>query len=122
MIDDDIDDHEIFKMAIEDLDEPISCLYFADCESAIAHFSQQSAVPPSCVFIDLKLPRLDGDECLRQLQQLRQFDGPFMVVYSSSVPDGLRQKLFNSGIDKVIQKTDSITELTSHIQDVVNMR
>jgi DNA-binding response OmpR family regulator len=108
-------------MAIDDLDEPINCLYFTDCESAVAHFSQHNATPPSFVFIDLKLPRVAGDECLRQLQQLRQFDGPFMVAYSSSVPDDLRQKLSNSGVDKVIQKTASITELTSQIRDVVKM-
>lgn len=122
MIDDDMDDREIFKMAIEDLDVPINCLYFTDCESAVAHFSQYNAAPPTFVFIDLKLPRLDGDQCLRQLQQLRQFDDPFMVVYSSSVPDELRWKLSNSGVDKVIQKTPSITELTSQIRQVVNMK
>jgi|GEM_PF-3211345 len=39
MIDDDTDEHEIFNMAMEDLAEPIECLYFTDCESAIAYFT-----------------------------------------------------------------------------------
>src|SRR5690349_1374861 len=121
MIDDDTDEHEIFKMAVDDLNDQIDCLYFTDCESAIAHFSQPNATAPSCVFIDLKLPRLMGDECLRQLQQLRQFDDPFLVVYSSSIPDDLREKLSRWGVDKVMQKTDSIPELTSEIQQVLDM-
>lgn len=120
MIDDDTDEHEIFRMAIGDLKEPVRCLYFTDCDSALAYFPQPNATPPSWVFVDLKLPRLYGDECLRQLQQLRQFDSPFLVVYSSSLPDDLQQKLANSGVDKVIQKTDSIPELARQIQEIVN--
>lgn len=121
MIDDDSDEHEIFKMAIQDLGKPIDCLYFNDCESAIAHFSQPGVTVPSHVFIDLKLPRLHGDQCLRQLQQLRQFDNPLTVVYYSSIPDQLKQQLASSGIDKVIEKTSSIPELAKEIQQVVDM-
>lgn len=32
MIDDDMDDREIFKMVVDDLDKPINCLYFTDRE------------------------------------------------------------------------------------------
>lgn len=103
MIDDDTDEHQTFNMAIEDLHEPVDCLYFTDCETAIAQFSVPGVTPPSHVFIDLKLPRLNGDQCLRELQQFRQFDHPFMVVYSSSIPDELKQKLSNSGVGKVLQ-------------------
>nr|WP_295932205.1 response regulator [uncultured Dyadobacter sp.] len=119
MIDDDTDEHEIFKMAIDDLADPLQCLFFNDCESAIAHFSQPAATPPGYVFLDLKLPRLDGEQCLRQLQQLRRFDDPLLVIYSSSIPDHWRDKLSDMGVDKIIHKTDSIPELTTHIQQMV---
>lgn len=120
LIDDDTDDQEIFKMAVDDLGKPINCLFFADCESAIAHFSQQTAGPPSCVFIDMKLSRQDADQCLQQLQQLRQFDNPFLVVYSSSIPANLQERFERFGVDKVIQKTDSISELTTHIEEAIS--
>lgn len=67
IIDYDTDEHEIVNMALEDLTEQIDCLYFKDFESAIAHFSRPGAMTPSHVFMDLKLPRLDGDQCLQQL-------------------------------------------------------
>ncbi|WP_166444651.1 response regulator [Dyadobacter bucti] len=121
MIDDDTDEHEIFNMAIEDINQPMDCLYFTDCESAIAYFSQPGVTPPSHVFMDLKLPRLQGDQCLEKLQQLRQFDHPFLVIYSSSISDEMQQKLLNSEIGQVIQKTDSIPELTETIRQVVLM-
>lgn len=120
MIDDDRDDHEIFKMAVDDLDGSLDCLFFADCESAIAHFSDSGVTPPVYVFIDFKLPRVDGDQCLKQLQQLSQFDHPMLVIYSSSIPEDWRERFSKMGVDKIVQKTDSIPELTSQIREVVS--
>lgn len=121
MIDDDADDHEIFKMAVDDLQGTLDCMFFSDCESAIAHFSDPDAKPPGYVFIDLKLPRVDGDQCLMQLQQLAQFDDPTLVVYSSSIPEEWRARLSKIGVDKIVEKTDSIPELTSQIRSVVDV-
>ncbi|WP_235176353.1 response regulator [Dyadobacter chenhuakuii] len=119
MIDDDTDDHEIFKMAINELNEPLQCLFFVDCESAIAHFSINTSTPPGYVFIDLRLPRIDGDECLEELQKLKQFDGPWLVAYSSSIPTEYRSKLSRIGVDQFIEKTGSIQQLTSQIQNLL---
>ncbi|MGN7889969.1 response regulator [Dyadobacter endophyticus] len=121
MIDDDTDDHEILKMAVEDLDRPMQCLFFPDCESAIAHFSKNAVVAPGYVLIDLKLPRIDGDQCLEELQQLRRFDSPQIVIYSSSIPDEWRERLSKIGVDHFLQKTDSLPNLVDSIQDIINV-
>ncbi len=120
MIDDDTDDHEILKMAVDELDQPLHCLFFPDCESAIAHFSKNAVVPPGYVFIDLKLPRIDGDLCLTHLQRLRSFDGPRIVIYSSSIPDEWRPRLSAIGVDEFIQKTDSLPTLVNKIQNLIS--
>jgi DNA-binding NtrC family response regulator len=116
MIDDDTDDHEIFQMALNDLNRPVKCLFFPDCESALAHFSSKSVTPPGYVFIDINLPRINGDECLLQLQKLREFDSPCIIIYSTSIPDEWKPRLKKIGVDKFIQKTGSIHALTDQIQ------
>ncbi|MCF0064428.1 response regulator [Dyadobacter chenwenxiniae] len=121
MIDDDIDDHEIFQMAIDELNEPLQCQFFADCESAITHFSENSASPPGYVFIDLRLPRIDGDQCLQELQKLKQFDHPLLVVYSSSIPEEFRNKLVQIGVDEFVEKTGSIQLLAGRIQRLLTV-
>lgn len=120
MIDDDIDDHEIFKMAIDDLDKPVNCLFFPDCESAIAHFSENLVIAPGYVFIDLKLPRIDGDKCLQELQKLRQFDDPQIIIYSSSIPKDWEDRLSKMGVNDFIQKTESLPLLVDKIQDLIH--
>jgi len=56
-----------------------------------------------------------------QLQQLAQFDDPTLVVYSSSIPEEWRARLSKIGVDKIVEKTDSIPELTNQIRSVVDV-
>lgn len=119
MIDDDTDEHEIFKMAVEELDRPMQCLFFSDCESALAHFSQNTVTPPGYVFMDFKLPRIDGDQCLQELQKLKQFDAPLLVIFSSSLSSDWHRRLLGIGVDEFIEKTASIELLTQRIQGLL---
>lgn len=116
LIDDDIDDYEIFNMALDDIDKPLQCLHFPDCESAVAHFSQQSVTPPGYVFIDINLPRISGEECLQQLQKLKAFDDPCIIIYSTSIPDQWKPRLKIIGVDKFVEKTGSLPLLVDQIQ------
>ena len=116
MIDDDTDDHQILSMALEELNQPMNYLFFSDCESAVAHFQKESATPPGYVFLDLNLPRINGDQCLEKLLQLKEFDDPCIVIYSTSIPDYWHAKLEKIGVDKFIEKTGSISELITKIQ------
>ncbi|KAA0991965.1 response regulator [Dyadobacter aurulentus] len=119
MIDDDTDDHEIFKMAISDLNKSLDCLFFPDCESAISHFSNTSVTPPGYVFIDLSLPRINGDQCLQELQKLKEFDDPCIVIYSTSIPNEWYPKLEKIGVDRFMEKTFSVPTLTSQINHLI---
>ncbi len=119
MIDDDTDDHEIFEMAVHELKEPVKCLFFPDCESALAHFSSKSVTPPGYVFIDINLPRIDGGECLQQLQKLKEFDHPCIIIYSTSIPDEWKPRLQQIGVDKFVQKSGSIQGLVDTIEHLI---
>ena len=61
LIDDDTDDHEIFSMALEEIEEPFSILNFMDCESALQHFSIGDVQQPDFVFVDINYPESAGD-------------------------------------------------------------
>ncbi|MCF2506826.1 response regulator [Dyadobacter sp. CY107] len=120
MIDGDIDDQEIFKMAIGDLNSPVECLFFQDCESAVAHFSHKSVTPPGYVFIDICLPRINGDECLLQLKQLQEFDHPYIIIYSTSIPDQWKPRLEQIGVNRFISKMGSVPALVDEIKHLID--
>ena len=111
MIDDDVDDHEIFEIALAEIDRTMSILHFIDCESALSHFSDPDSEPPGFVFVDINLPRMTGGVCLENLQNLRQFDNPKIVIYSSSIPVEWKRKLEEIGVHDFLEKTGSLTDL-----------
>lgn len=119
LIDDDMDDQEIFKMALEDINKPLKCIFFPDCESAVAHFSQHSVTPPGYVFIDINLPKVSGEECLQHLQKLSAFDDPCIVIYSTSIPNEWKPRLELIGVDKFVEKTSSLPLLVNQIQHLM---
>jgi len=119
MIDDDTDDHEIFEIALRDTNSDFKCIFFPDCESALAYFSSKAVTPPGYVFIDINLPRINGDECLQQLQKLREFDNPCIVIYSTSIPDQWKPRLEQIGVDRFIQKKGSVQALIDDIKHLV---
>jgi len=120
MIDDDTDDHEIFNIAVSEIRRPLRCLFFPDCEQAVAHFRVPDVDTPGLVFIDLNLPRINGRECLQNLQSISTFDHPHVIVYSGSVPGHLRQGLVDVGVGTFMEKSGSISILVEQITDLLD--
>ncbi|QRR00198.1 response regulator [Dyadobacter sandarakinus] len=119
MIDDDLDDQEILSIALLELDPDLSCNFFPDCESAVAYFDQASAITPSYVFLDLNLPRVDSDQCLKHLARLKEFDNPTIIIYSSFLPDHVHMKYEQMGVNTFIKKTGSIQALVDEIKPLL---
>ena len=119
MIDDDTDDHEIFSMALSEIKAPVNCLFFQDCEHALAHFNEEVNAP-GYVFIDLNLPRIDGGECLAKLQKLKEFDHPCIIIYSSGIPVEWQDNLVALGVDKFMEKSGSIPALVEQLKQLLD--
>ncbi len=119
MIDDDRDDHEIFSIALSELEKPIKLLSFSDCEQAISHFEKSNVDTPAFVFMDFTLPRTDGASCLLNLQKLSQFDHPCIIIYSGALPVPWISQLKAIGVEKFMKKTGSIPSLTEQLKDLL---
>ena len=108
------------NIALGEVDEDFKCLHFPDCEKAMSHFSKQGVDAPAYVFIDLNLPRLNGGECLHQLQKkMHEFDHPCLVVYSTSVSPEWHERLERIGVDIFVEKSASISELRGKLTDII---
>jgi len=111
MIDDDSDDHEIFDIALEEIDGTFEILHYNDCEQALEHFKTPGVDQPGFVFVDINLPRIGGPACIVKLQELRRFDNPKIIIYSSSIPEEWKDKLGQGGVDEFLEKTGSLSAL-----------
>ena len=63
LVDDDPDDHEVFKMALAELPEPIICVSYLGGEEALEQLRSME-VRPDYIFVDINMPVIDGFQFL----------------------------------------------------------
>lgn len=120
MIDDDSEDHQIIELLISELDDTLEIIYFSTCEKATTHFGTPGAQQPLIVFIDINLPRNNGYECIGELQKLRRFDHPRIIVYSSVIPVVSKEKFREHGVDDFLEKTGDLNELKKKLRNIIS--
>ncbi len=116
LVDDDIDDHEIFSLALEQADRPVTLIRAYDGVEALAHLRSEDTLP-DFIFLDLNMPRMNGKQCLEHLKNDEELKDIPVVIYSTSseIKDLLdAQRL---GASAFIVKSASVQELTMALQD-----
>jgi len=122
LIDDDIDDKEVFVDILKDLQVPNSVIWFQSCDEAFTYL-KETTEQPFIIFCDLNLPGLPGIECKRNIdndKELRKKSIPF--VFCSTTAD---QKIVNEAYTKMtvqgfFQKGHDLNQMKQQIQLIHN--
>ena len=70
LVDDDIDDHEIFCMALENLENCYKCIFAKDGIEALEILKNEEIFIPDIIFLDLNMPRMNGIDCLYEIKKI----------------------------------------------------
>jgi CheY-like chemotaxis protein len=84
LIDDDLDDQEIFALALEQVANNWICLVASSGLEAIRQLNDRSRVAPSYIFLDLNMPKMNGKECLKEIKKIQHLKNIPVVIYSTS--------------------------------------
>jgi len=118
LIDDDLDDQEIFSLALQQVSERFQCVMANDGYDALKHLNNEANVLPDFIFLDLNMPRMNGRECLSEIKKHEHLKNIPVIIYTtSSFQDDIiqTQKL---GASAFISKPFSIEELSAKLADV----
>lgn len=111
LIDDDPDDKEIFCMALEDMGEEIRCIYASDGVDALKKLKEEIFMP-DYIFIDMNMPRMNGNQCLREIRKIGRLKDVPVYMYSTSADPEAVAETKELGAAGFIVKPTSVTELT----------
>ena len=107
LIDDDLDDQEIFFMAVQQFDESIRCEFADDCATAIEQLKADKMNVPHCIFIDMNMPRMDGIECLEQIKKMDHLrDVPVCMFSTSADPTLVARTKELGAVDFIVKPAD----------------
>ncbi|MBF4493348.1 response regulator [Flavobacterium sp. JLP] len=84
LADDDMDDTDMFREALVDIDENIIC-HIADNGSEALKILNELDEKPNLIFLDLNMPIMNGWDCLKLLKKDKIYqDIPVIMISTSS--------------------------------------
>lgn len=119
-VDDDEEDIEIFCDAVREIDSSIICLVAKSADEAL-QILQSDIELPEYIFLDINMPKVDGNSCLREIKKDRRLNTIPVIMYSTHTrkTDIDTYRALNAGF---LVKQNSFNELVSELKKVLGKR
>jgi len=111
LIDDDLDDQEIFKLCVEKLSTKVNFTGITDSVEAVSSLTSNSDYTPAYIFLDMNMPKMNGMQCLASLRQIQRLNHCKIFMYSTTSEDLMVAKSKALGADNFIVKPARTMEL-----------
>ena len=115
LADDDLDDCNFFKEALEALPLTTNLTTVNDGEQLMNYLLENTDHLPHVLFLDINMPRKNGFECLSDIKRHDKLkDLPVVMFSTSNVQDKINI-LFKTGADVYIHKPSNFAQLVQVI-------
>jgi CheY-like chemotaxis protein len=121
LIDDDEEDHEIFRDALADIDPMIVCITATSCEEALSYLKEHPGNLPNYIFLDLNMPGMKGKQCLEVLKRDEDLKHLPVIIYTTSDQPKDEDETTILGACYFMTKPMSLGELKKEIQSIIKM-
>jgi CheY-like chemotaxis protein len=111
LADDDLDDCNLFKHALEELSLSAQLTTVHDGEQLMNYLSENSQHLPQVLFLDINMPRKNGLECLAEIKRNPTLKDIPVVMFSTSNSWDTINMLFKSGSNVYIHKPSDFAQL-----------
>ncbi|HEU5146738.1 MAG TPA: response regulator [Chryseosolibacter sp.] len=117
-IDDDPDDSFIFVEALHEIDPDIQCECVTKPQDAIQLLSDGMQVVPDFIFLDVNMPCMGGEECLKAIRKIEKLKEVPVIMLSTfiSEKDERNYKHLNAAC---LKKTGDFNALKTALKTVI---
>ena len=120
IVDDDIDDQDLFIEAVSEVDKTIKCMSVSNCEEALDLLRNKKINLPDMIFLDLNMPRLNGKQCLAELKKEAHLAHIPVIIYSTSSEKRDIEETSRLGAAHFLTKPNKFEDLCKAISFVVS--
>jgi len=118
LVDDDLDDQEIFRLALAEVDDSIFIITAASGVEALDRLKTEQ-LRPDCIFLDLNMPRMSGKQCLKLIKAEPNLVHIPVIIYSTSAEIRDIEETNALGAAAFITKPAIIQDLVTSLQNVL---
>jgi CheY-like chemotaxis protein len=104
LADDDTDDCLFFKEAMDELILNTHLTTVHDGEQLMHRITQEGAILPNIIFLDLNMPRKNGFECLTEIRLNPTLKAIPVIIFSTSFEQEVVNRLYDYGAHYFIRK------------------
>jgi CheY-like chemotaxis protein len=119
LIDDDAEDLQFMRDALSRVDSTILCVSFLYADEAIKLLAKELIVLPDYIFVDMNMPKITGEDCLRHLRTSDKFLTTPIVIYSTSMPKEVSEKLLKAGASYTFVKPNTEKEYAVILEGII---
>ena len=121
LADDDIDDCQFFKEALEALPLTAQLKTVHDGVQLMNYLEENAEHLPHVLFLDINMPRKNGFECLSEIKHNDKLKDLPVVMFSTSNLKDTIEILFKTGADVYIRKPSNFSQLVQVIHHALPM-
>jgi len=118
MIDDDEDDHEIFKIYLKIINRDITFKGVYNGEEAIDLLKTEPLYVPDYIFLDVNMPKMNGIECLRLLRNFTKLENTKIFMYSTTSETHFLEESRILGAEDFIVKSSKSAKMVKKLCNI----
>ena len=121
LADDDIDDCDFFKDAVDDIPDPLNLTILNNGVELMDFLLSDPINPPHLIFLDLNMPRKSGLECMVEIKSTEKLAHIPIIIYSTSLDYAVVNNLFQMGAYHYIQKPAEFASIKRVIKKAITL-
>lgn len=118
LIDDDEEDQEIFKTALNSFPEDLECSTFTNAKVALEKLVS-GELNPDVIFLDLNMPIMSGQEFLVEAKKKKEINHIPIIIFSTSSQKSTIKLTKELGARDFITKPDRFDKLVSLLKPIL---
>lgn len=118
LIDDDAEDHEIFKAALSQVSETSECSTSTNAREALRMLVNKQ-LNPDVIFLDLNMPIMSGQDFLREVKMKSETQHIPVIIFSTSSNPATVKLTKEMGAIDFITKPDRFDKLVEILKPII---
>lgn len=110
LIDDDVDDQDIFKTAVGDITDDVNCIALTSGAEALLKLEAKLIIP-DVIFLDLNMPVMSGQQFLVEIKASERLMQIPVIIFSTSSYPATITMMKNLGAHDFITKPNKFDKL-----------
>ncbi|KQS50002.1 MULTISPECIES: response regulator [Flavobacterium] len=122
LLDDDQEEHLLFKEVADDFSEIKSVLSFAKGKEMLDYLGgKDKNVIPDILFLDLNMPILSGLDCLIEIRKKEEYKNLPIVIYSTSSSEKDKEVTYRNGANLYVNKPIEFSDMKKIFMEVLKI-